>query len=122
MLNAELHATNYTAATTVSTRLGTDTPSATVNMTELTGTGYTAGGTVMTFNAASAAATSNSVYRDVDERVGRHLVDRVAGDLGERGNPAAAPVGDVDRAAHLCREHKFVSNRGSGRGDLVGLM
>lgn len=60
VLNAEVHATNYTAATTVSTRLGTDTPSATVNMTQLTGTGYTAGGTVMTFNAASAAATSNS--------------------------------------------------------------
>ena len=60
VLNAELNATNYTAATTVSTRLGTDTPSATVDMTELTGSGYTTGGTVMTFNAASAAATSNS--------------------------------------------------------------
>ena len=60
VLKAEVNATNYTAATTVSTRLGTDTPSATVNMTQLTGTGYTAGGTVMTFNTASAAATSNS--------------------------------------------------------------
>ena len=60
VLNAEVHATNYTAATTVKTLLGTSAPSATVNMTELTGTGYTTGGTVMTFNAASAAATSNS--------------------------------------------------------------
>lgn len=61
VLNAEVHATNYTAATTVSTRLGTNAPTATANMTELTGSGgYTTGGTVMTFNAASAAATSNS--------------------------------------------------------------
>jgi len=61
VLNAEVHATNYTAATTVSTRLGTNAPTATANMTELGGgTGYTTGGTVMTFNAASAAATSNS--------------------------------------------------------------
>ena len=61
VLNAELHATNYTAATTVKTLLGTNAPTATVNMTELGGgTGYTTGGTVMTWNAASAAATSNS--------------------------------------------------------------
>ena len=60
VLNAELTAVNYTAATTVKTRLGTSAPTATANMTELTGTGYTAGGTVMTFNSASAAATSNS--------------------------------------------------------------
>ena len=61
VLNAEVKATNYTAATTVSTRLGTNSPTATVNMTELTGgSGYTTGGTVMTFNSASAAATSNS--------------------------------------------------------------
>ena len=60
VLNAEVHATNYTAASTVKTLLGTNSPTATVNMTELTGTGYTTGGTVMTWNAASAAATSNS--------------------------------------------------------------
>lgn len=61
VLNAELTAVNYTAATTVKTRLGTTAPTATSNMTELGGgTGYTTGGTVMTFNAASAAATSNS--------------------------------------------------------------
>jgi hypothetical protein len=60
VLNAELHATNYTAATTVKTLLGTSAPTATANMTELSGTGYTTGGTVMTFNAASAAATANA--------------------------------------------------------------
>ena len=60
VLNAELDAVNYTAATTVKTRLGTSAPTATSNMAELTGTGYTAGGTVMTWNAASAAATSNA--------------------------------------------------------------
>jgi transposase len=60
VLKAELNATNYTAPTTVKTRLGTNAPTATSNMTELSGTGYTAGGTVMTWNTASAAATSNS--------------------------------------------------------------
>lgn len=60
VLNAELNATNYTAATQIKTRLGTSAPTATSNMSELTGTGYTAGGTVMTFNSASAAATSNA--------------------------------------------------------------
>lgn len=61
VINAELRATNYTAATTVSTRLGTSAPTATGNMTELGGgTGYTTGGTVMTFNAPAAAATANA--------------------------------------------------------------
>ena len=60
VLSAELFATNYTAATTVSTRLGTNTPTASVNLTQLTGTGYTAGGTVMTWNNPSAQATSNA--------------------------------------------------------------
>ena len=60
VLSAELFATNYTAATTVSTRLGTNTPTATVAMTQLSGTGYTAGGTVMTWNNPSGLATSNA--------------------------------------------------------------
>jgi len=60
VLKAELNATNYTAPATVKTRLGTSVPTATGNMTELSGTGYTAGGTVMTWNTASAAATSNA--------------------------------------------------------------
>lgn len=60
ILNAILHNNSFTTAATVNTLLGTSAPTATSNMTQLTGTGYTTGGTVMTFNAASAAATSNS--------------------------------------------------------------
>lgn len=60
ILKAELNATNYTAPTSVQCLLGTSAPTATGNMTQLSGTGYSAGGTVMTFNTASAAATSNS--------------------------------------------------------------
>jgi hypothetical protein len=60
LLNAILHNNSFTTAATVNTLLGTSAPTATANMTQLTGTGYTAGGTVMTFNSASAAATSNS--------------------------------------------------------------
>ena len=60
VLKAELNATNYTAPGTVTTLLGTSAPTATANMTQLTGTGYTAGGSVMTWNTAGAGATSNS--------------------------------------------------------------
>jgi hypothetical protein len=61
ILKAELNGTNYTSpGGTVATLLGTSAPSATANMTQLTGTGYTAGGTYMTFNTASAAATTNA--------------------------------------------------------------
>lgn len=60
ILNAILHNNSFSTPATVATQLGTSAPTATANMTQLTGTGYTAGGTVMTFNAASAAATSNS--------------------------------------------------------------
>jgi len=60
VLKAELNGVNYTAPTTLKTKLGTSAPTATANMTELTGTGYTTGGTTMTFSTASAAATSNS--------------------------------------------------------------
>ncbi len=60
LLNAILHNNSFTTPATVKTLLGTSAPTATSNMTELTGTGYTAGGTVMTFNSASAAATANA--------------------------------------------------------------
>src|SRR5215475_2820967 len=60
ILNAILHNNSFSTPATVATQLGTSAPTATANMTQLTGTGYTAGGTVMTFNSASAAATSNS--------------------------------------------------------------
>lgn len=61
ILKAELNGVNYTSpGGTVATLLGTNAPTATANMTQLTGTGYTAGGTAMTFTTASAAATSNA--------------------------------------------------------------
>ena len=60
ILNAMLHNNSFTTPATVNTLLGTSAPSAGSNMTQLSSTGYSAGGTVMTFNSASAAATSNS--------------------------------------------------------------
>jgi hypothetical protein len=61
ILNAVLHNNSFTTPATVKTLLGTSAPTATGNMTQLGGgTGYTTGGTVMTFSSASAAATSNS--------------------------------------------------------------
>jgi hypothetical protein len=61
LLNAILHNNSFTTPATVKTLLGTSAPTASSNMTELGGgTGYTTGGTVMTWNSASAAATSNS--------------------------------------------------------------
>ena len=112
VMNAELNATNYTAATTVKTRLGTSAPTATANMSELTGTGYTAGGTVMTFNAASAAATSNSSSASWTNGSGGTWSLVGIEIMGERGHPAAAPVRHVDRAAHLCGQHQLVPDRG----------
>lgn len=60
ILNAILHNNSFTTPATVNTLLGTSAPTATANMSQLTGTGYSAGGTVMTFNSASAAATANA--------------------------------------------------------------
>ena len=60
ILNAVLRQSSTASTTGVKLRLGTSAPTATATMTELSSTGYTTGGTVMTFNAASAAATSNS--------------------------------------------------------------
>jgi len=60
ILNAVLRQSSTASTTGVKLRLGTSAPTATANMTELSSSGYTTGGTVMTFNAASAAATSNS--------------------------------------------------------------
>ncbi len=51
----------FSAVTATNILLGTNTPSAIVNMTQLGGgTGYTTGGSSITWNAASAGATSNS--------------------------------------------------------------
>ena len=60
ILNAVLRQSSTASTTGIKLRLGTSAPTATGNMTELSSSGYTTGGTVMTFNAASAAATSNS--------------------------------------------------------------
>lgn len=60
-LAAILTATPYTTVTGTHIRLGTNTPTATSNMSELGGgTGYTTGGSVIAWNAISAAASSNS--------------------------------------------------------------
>ena len=60
LLNAVLRQASVASTTGIKLRLGTSAPTATSNMSELSSSGYTTGGTVMTFNAASAAATSNS--------------------------------------------------------------
>ena len=60
LLNAVLRQASAASTTGIKLRLGTSAPTATSNMSELSSSGYTTGGTVMTFNAASAAATSNS--------------------------------------------------------------
>lgn len=61
VLAAILTDTPYVTVTATRIRLGTNVPTATSDMTELTGgSGYTTGGSVITWNAVSAAATSNS--------------------------------------------------------------
>ena len=64
ILGAILTDTPYTTVTATHIRLGTTAPSATANMTELGGgSGYTTGGSSITWNAVSAGApstTSNS--------------------------------------------------------------
>ena len=56
-----LNDTAFSAVAATNILLGTNAPTATVNMTQLTGgSGYTTGGSSVTWNAVSAAATSNS--------------------------------------------------------------
>ena len=56
-----LNDTAFSAVAATNILLGTNDHTATVNMTQLTGgSGYTTGGISVTWNAASAAATSNS--------------------------------------------------------------
>lgn len=50
----------YTTVTGTHIRLGTTVGTATVAMTELTGSGYTTGGSSISWNAPSGQATSNS--------------------------------------------------------------
>ena len=61
VLAAILNNVAYTTVTATHVRLGTNAPTATGAMSELAGgTGYTTGGSSITWNAVSAAATSNS--------------------------------------------------------------
>ena len=63
VLSAELGigGATYPAVTGTHLRLGTGSaPTATVDMTELTGTGYTAGGSTISWNAVSGQTTTNS--------------------------------------------------------------
>jgi hypothetical protein len=61
ILAAILNDVAYTTVSATHIRLGTNAPTATADMSELGGgTGYTTGGSVITWNAVSAAATSNS--------------------------------------------------------------
>lgn len=61
VLAAILNDVAYVTVTATHIRLGTSAPTATSNMTELGGgTGYTTGGSSITWNAVSGASTSNS--------------------------------------------------------------
>jgi hypothetical protein len=61
LLNASLVQTPATAATTgIKMRLGSTIGTATSAMTELTGTGYTSGGTACAFGAASSGSSANT--------------------------------------------------------------
>jgi len=60
LLAAILNATPYTTVASTNLRLGVTAPTATANMTELSSSGYTPGGQVITWNTVLAAATSNS--------------------------------------------------------------
>lgn len=61
VLEANLGLATYPAVSATHLRLGTGSaPTATSNMTELTGTGYTAGGSVISWNAVSGQTTTNS--------------------------------------------------------------
>ena len=52
--------TSLSAVASTNILLGTNAPTATSNMSQLSGSGYTTGGSSITWNAVSAAATSNS--------------------------------------------------------------
>lgn len=62
IINASLAGTAAQAATSIKMKLGTSAtvPTGTTDMTELSGTGYTAGGTVTAWNSASGGSATNS--------------------------------------------------------------
>ena len=108
VLKAELNATNYTAPTTVKTRLGTSAPTATSNMTELSGSRVHGGRDDDDVDYRVCCGHLQLHYGDVDER-GVYLVDRGPGDLGHgRADPAF--VGDLDGAAGQHRGVQYFRN------------
>jgi hypothetical protein len=60
VLDAVLQTTSYPSVTSAMIRLGSNIGTATVVMTQISGTGYTPGGSAITFNAASGQTASNS--------------------------------------------------------------
>lgn len=60
ILNAILRQSATASTTGINVRLGTNLPTASVDMTELSGTGYVTGGSACTFAAASGEASSNT--------------------------------------------------------------
>jgi hypothetical protein len=55
-----LNNTAFSAVSATNILLGTNTPTASSNMAQLSGSGYTTGGSSITWNAVSGGATSNS--------------------------------------------------------------
>jgi hypothetical protein len=60
VLNAVLQVSNYASVTSAKIRLGSNSGTAGSTMTEITGTGYTAGGSAVTFSSASGQSSSNT--------------------------------------------------------------
>lgn len=59
VLKAEFGIAAYTAVTGTKVRVGSTAPTATANMTELTGTGYTAGGQAASWSAGTASVQTS---------------------------------------------------------------
>ena len=104
--------TNSVGATSpMRLRLTTTSPTSTVAGTELTGTGYTTGGTTIAFATASGGSTSgptgsaitwtNSGGTSLDR-------DRWAGAVGFGGDACPVVVRDLERAAHRDRRRQHV--------------
>jgi hypothetical protein len=60
LLAATFQVTAYPSITSIKLRLGTTIGTATSNMTELTGTGYTAGGTACAFGTPASQSIANT--------------------------------------------------------------
>ena len=61
LLKASFGITAYTTVTGTKVRVGSNAPTATADMTELTGTGYTAGGQACTWTAGTATVSNVTV-------------------------------------------------------------